>query len=129
DQLLVEVGQRIAGALRPGDTVARLGGDEFAILLPGAHGEAAGELVDAAVTALEAPILVGGHRLVARASVGVAGLDGTADPFEPLRRADVAMYAAKRSGGRCQWFRPELDEQAGAEARLAADLRSALDTA
>src|SRR5262249_39438765 len=49
--------------------------------------------------------------------------------FEPLRRADVAMYVAKRAGGRRQWFRPELDERASAEARLAADLRSALDTA
>jgi diguanylate cyclase (GGDEF)-like protein len=129
DQLLVEVGHRITGALRPGDTVARLGGDEFAILLPGAVGDVAGELIDAVLAALEPAVLIGGHRLVARASVGVAGTDGTANPFEPLRRADVAMYAAKRSGGRCQWFRPELDEQAGAEARLAADLRSALDTA
>jgi diguanylate cyclase (GGDEF)-like protein len=129
DQLLVEVGQRITGALRPGDTVARLGGDEFAILLPGAVGDVAGELIDAVLAAIEPAILIGGHRLVARASVGMAGTDGTADPFEPLRRADVAMYAAKRSGGRCQWFRPELDERASAEARLAADLRNALDAA
>jgi diguanylate cyclase (GGDEF)-like protein len=129
DQLLIEVGRRITGALRPGDTVARLGGDEFAILLPGAVGEVAGDLIDAVLAALEPAILIGGHRLVSRASVGLAGTDGTAEPFEPLRRADVAMYAAKRIGGRCEWFRPELDEQASAEARLAADLRSALDTA
>ncbi len=38
------------------------------------------------------------------------------------------MYAAKRTGGRCQWFRAELDERASAEAGVAADLRSALDS-
>jgi diguanylate cyclase len=128
DQLLVEIGQRITGALRPGDTVARLGGDEFAILLPGARGDVASGLVDAVLAALEPPVVIAGHRLIARASIGLAGTDATADPFEPLRRADVAMYAAKRAGGRPHWFRPELDERAGAEARVAAELRGALDT-
>ncbi|WP_260723300.1 putative bifunctional diguanylate cyclase/phosphodiesterase [Dactylosporangium roseum] len=125
DRLLVAVAARLTGAARGGDTVARLGGDEFAVLLPGAGD------VEARVGALEAalaePFTVGPHRLLVRASIGVADSAGTDDPFEPLRRADVAMYAAKETGGRHVRYTSELDVQATRWAELGAELRGALD--
>jgi diguanylate cyclase len=97
DALLVAVGQRLRTIMRPTDTVVRLGGDEFAVLLPGADSDA-GKTVAARITqAFAEPVLVDGHRLGIKASIGVA--DGELDPSgELLRRADEAMYAAKRGG-------------------------------
>src|SRR3712207_4637590 len=64
DELLRQIGPRIAGALRSSDTVARLGGDEFAILLPAATSASAGAEVGAKVLeALEEPFYVSGVEL------------------------------------------------------------------
>jgi EAL domain-containing protein (putative c-di-GMP-specific phosphodiesterase class I) len=61
------------------------------------------------------------------ASIGSTDGAGTDDPFEMLRRADVAMYAAKRHGDRHRRYDTGLDEQAGTHARIGAELRTALD--
>jgi EAL domain-containing protein (putative c-di-GMP-specific phosphodiesterase class I) len=53
---------------------------------------------------------------------------GVTDPAEIMRRADVAMYAAKERRGRALRYRPDLDERAAEDARLGAQLRIALDT-
>jgi predicted signal transduction protein with EAL and GGDEF domain len=45
-----------------------------------------------------------------------------------LRRADVALYAAKAAGSRCRRYTAELDEQADEVARLGADIRNAIDS-
>ena len=97
DELLVRLSERLAAAVRPGDTVARLGGDEFGMVLARLSGE------DEAVAALDRlrkavgqPVQVGGLPLAPEASVGFAMLpaDGTtADVL--LQRADIAMYVAK----------------------------------
>ena len=90
DQFLVEVGHRLRGVLRGGDTAARFGGDEFVVLCEDVAG--AGEARSVA------------ERIVAevpgRVSVGVAlAALGTEDPDALVRAADAAMYAVKRSGG------------------------------
>ncbi|MEU0563250.1 bifunctional diguanylate cyclase/phosphodiesterase [Dactylosporangium sp. NPDC006015] len=120
DRLLIAVAERLRSVARPGDTVARLGGDEFALLLPGGD-------VAAYAEALERPFQAGSHRLLVRASVGVADCLGTGEEFEPLRRADVAMYAAKKTGGRVLRYDTALDRQASEHAELGAELRTALD--
>ncbi|GAA2615762.1 hypothetical protein GCM10010399_53410 [Dactylosporangium fulvum] len=127
DQLLAAVGKRLGGVLRPGDVVARLGGDEFAVLMPDTGQAAADALVTELATALEEPVFAGEHHLLVQASIGVADAEGTRDPFEILRRADVAMYAAKESSGHQERFRPELDQRAAEVAQLGAQLREALD--
>ena len=79
--------------------------------------------------ALSQPIPAGGHELLVTVSIGLAGSAlADADPAEVLRRADVAMHAAKRDGDPCRYYGPELDRLAGDEARLGAELRTALDT-
>ncbi|GAA2390381.1 putative bifunctional diguanylate cyclase/phosphodiesterase [Dactylosporangium salmoneum] len=127
DQLLAAVGRRLTGVLRPGDVVARLGGDEFAVLMPDTSQDAADALVTELAAALEQPVYAGEHHLLVQAGIGVADAAGTRDPFELLRRADVAMYAAKESQSRRERFRDEFDQRASEHARLGAQLREALD--
>ena len=101
DAVLVEVARRLGEAARRGDTVARLGGDEFVVLceaLP--DGTVALEVARRFVDALGAPFDVEGGALTLSASVGVVPVDErSGDVAAVLRRADAAMYAAKRSGG------------------------------
>jgi diguanylate cyclase (GGDEF)-like protein len=128
DRLIVVLAQRLSGTVCPQATVARLGGDEFAVLVPGTGPEQADHLVDNLVGVLREPVAAGGHQLLVAASFGVTDGTGTDDPFEVLRRAEVAMYAAKDRGDqRCRYTR-ELDEHASAQSRLGAELRTALDT-
>ncbi|GAA3287900.1 hypothetical protein GCM10020218_052400 [Dactylosporangium vinaceum] len=127
DRLLTALAERLTGLVRPGDTVARLGGDEFALYLPRTSAAVADRIVAGIVASLDRPLDAGPHRLLMRASIGVADDADTTDPFEPLRRADVAMYAAKETGGRRLRFSPALDERATSHAQLGAELRTALD--
>jgi diguanylate cyclase (GGDEF)-like protein/PAS domain S-box-containing protein len=100
DVVLKQVAKRLRSRLRDSDTVARLGGDEFALVLPGDDQTGATEAAARLMKALEAPFTVKGKRLAVGASIGVAVFpqDGLyADTL--MRRADEAMYSAKRSGG------------------------------
>jgi diguanylate cyclase len=128
DQLLVAVGQRLVAVLRSTDTVARLGGDEFAILLPDTGVGVANDLVERVLDALQRPVRAGEHELLVGASIGVVDATGVTDPVEVMRRADVAMYAGKDLRGMQVRYRSELDVRATEEARLGAQLRTALDT-
>ncbi|MGZ8648869.1 MAG: putative bifunctional diguanylate cyclase/phosphodiesterase, partial [Solirubrobacteraceae bacterium] len=97
DEVLRQIGPRLAQILREQDTLARLGGDEFAVVLaPGdeATASAAGLRLRAA---LEQSFGVGGIRVHVDASVGIALFpDHARDALGLLQRADVAMYEAKR---------------------------------
>jgi diguanylate cyclase (GGDEF)-like protein len=100
DLLLAEVAQRLVDITRPSDTVARLGGDEFALLL---EDDADGDAVAARVLAevFTVPVRVAHREVPVRASIGVAVLvagELKLGSRELVRRADVAMYSAKRHG-------------------------------
>jgi diguanylate cyclase (GGDEF)-like protein len=128
DALLVVVAQRLRECVRQDDVVARLGGDEFGLLL---HGLRSGEATDvlARITdALSRPVHALGYDLLVRASVGLAEVWPDASPQELLRRADLAMYAAKERGkGRHAVYDLELEQHQAADAQLGAQLRQALD--
>jgi diguanylate cyclase (GGDEF)-like protein len=102
DELLVQVARRIQACIRGSDTVARLGGDEFIVVCPdlpsGGEGVAVitriGEKI---INALNEPLRLEGRELHCSSSIGIAVYpeDGL-EPEELLKRADAAMYEAKR---------------------------------
>ncbi|MFG1607065.1 putative bifunctional diguanylate cyclase/phosphodiesterase [Actinoplanes sp. NPDC049265] len=101
DEVLREVAVRLQDAARPADLVARLGGDEFAVLLTGLPSPAmARHRADSLLAAFDRTIDVDGMRLTVEACGGIALAPGSGGVTELLRRADVAMYQAKRSGQR-----------------------------
>jgi diguanylate cyclase (GGDEF)-like protein len=126
DELLVVVAERVRACLRTGDLAARLGGDEFAVLLEDLESpEAAEAVAERLRVSLRQPVRLAGREFALRASVGLAC--GGDDHDGLLRRADVAMYAAKSAGGdRVERYHPELLARADATAELAADLRTAV---
>ncbi|MFI7540518.1 putative bifunctional diguanylate cyclase/phosphodiesterase [Actinoplanes sp. NPDC049599] len=128
DRLLIAVAERLLRAAGPDALVARMGGDEFAVLLTGRTAAAVDATMARLAGTLHEPVRAGGHDLLVSASIGIADATGTDDAVEVLRRADVAMYAAKRSGGgACRRHTVELDDNADEQARLGAELRTALD--
>jgi diguanylate cyclase (GGDEF)-like protein len=129
DRLLQAVTTRLVGVLRGSDLVARTGGDEFAVLVREATEGTVDAIAERITAVLRQPAEVDNHHLTVAASVGVADSAGTSDPYEVMRRADVAMYAAKRAGtGTHRWYHRHLDDQNGERVRLVQDLRVALET-
>ena len=117
---------RFASPVRP-SWVARPGGDEFVLLVRGPRA-AADELAPSLCRELGQPIEVAGRPIVVGVSIGIAHFpDHGVSSSDLLRRADMAMYAAKaRGGGVAAWFEPALDVQVTERASLVADLRQAL---
>ncbi|MEV0902785.1 EAL domain-containing protein [Actinoplanes sp. NPDC049802] len=125
DELLAAVAERIGAELPADAMAARMGGDEFAVLLPVPCPDRCEDLAVRLRAAIHRPIHAGGQDLLVGASIGIA--DG-GDRVEILRRADVAMYAAKADGGRHRHYAGDLDDRAGEEARMGAELRTALNS-
>lgn len=130
DELLVEAGRRIVGAVRDGDVVARLGGDEFAILAEGIEGaEMSAELGRRVLSALGAPVRMAGRELFPTGSMGIALWHTRYRKGEEmLRDADAAMYRAKGDGrDRCVLFDEEMRNEATRILDTEADLRRAIN--
>ncbi|WP_213451697.1 GGDEF domain-containing protein [Rhizomonospora bruguierae] len=114
DALLVAVAARLRDATDGADAVARLGGDEFAVLLTGADPERCRAVAAAVRGGIRALGITGGDGRLTTASVGLLLFgDAPLCPAEALRRADLALYAAKAAGrDRIAEFGPELAEAA-----------------
>ncbi|WP_414645523.1 putative bifunctional diguanylate cyclase/phosphodiesterase [Arthrobacter sp. LAR12-1-1.1] len=128
DQMLIEVGRRLRACVRPDDVVARLGGDEFVVLLiESLEPEAVAVRI---VDSLRVPVWIDGTMLRPSLSLGIASIgEAAVDASELLRRADVAMYAAKAAGkNRYMRFRPEMLKALVDRNDLEAGLRLAVDS-
>jgi diguanylate cyclase (GGDEF)-like protein len=129
DAVLRTIATRLRGCLRPADTAARLGGDEFAILLGGPlDQQSVDRVVDRVRAQFDVPVDLGDGR-VARigASIGIAvGSLGTEDADRLIRQADIAMYAAKRSGGGSVYYEPGMGDPTSAREEEVADLTRAI---
>jgi diguanylate cyclase (GGDEF)-like protein len=131
DGLLDEVSDRLAGAVREGDTIGRLGGDEFAAVCPAvATTEGARALAERMCEALRAPFHVAGHELYAPASVGcrAVGPGPAPAPDVLLADAEAAMYEAKDAGrDRVAVFAEGTRARVSRRLELAEELRRALE--
>jgi len=128
DLVLQQVGARLRGVLNAADAVSRLGGDEFAVLAPGADGSGASRVAAAILRALEEPFAIEGLPINVEASIGIAlHPDHGADADTLLRRADVAMYAAKQSGNGYAVYASEHDQHTPRRLALMGELRAAIE--
>jgi diguanylate cyclase (GGDEF)-like protein len=130
DQLLRELGPRLVECVGPEGVVARMGGDEFAVL-PAEQTADPEELERYAreiIEVVQRPFEVEQMTLQVGASVGVARfpLDGD-DPHTLLRRADMAMYAAKDANRGVDLYANGLDRDSRQRLSLLSDFRRALD--
>ncbi|MDX2565142.1 bifunctional diguanylate cyclase/phosphodiesterase [Streptomyces sp. TX20-6-3] len=129
DRLLLQIADRLRLALPSGAEAARLGGDEFAVLLPTADSTTSAQRVARHLVAeLSSPLDLDGLTLVLEASAGVAVFpDHALDAEGLLRRADVAMYQAKRDRTGVEVYESKRDSNTPDRLGLLGDLRRALD--
>jgi diguanylate cyclase (GGDEF)-like protein len=124
DQLLIEIGRRLALTLPDNDTVARLGGDEFAVMFTGEATDVAGRIG----TAFETPFVLGDVSIDVDASLGIALYPEHADAADTLmKRADIAMYAAKKDRSGVALYESGRDEHSLRRLSLMMELRQAID--
>jgi len=98
DATLQAFAQRVREQLRSSDQCARYGGEEFAVLLPDATRDKALEIAERLRAAVASQPLLAEPRVDNTVSVGVAWMAEGDSAAELLRRADAALYEAKRSG-------------------------------
>ena len=128
DHLLQETATRLLRELRQSDTAVRLGGDEFAVLLPTvATKEGAETVARKLMRALEEPVMLGDANVRVTASFGAALFPAHGDEVgDLLRRADRAMYEAKRERQGFLVFASRMEEEGDDRLRLQADLERAI---
>ncbi|QES52312.1 GGDEF-domain containing protein [Streptomyces venezuelae] len=129
DRLLLQIAERLRQALPKEAEVARLGGDEFAVLLPATDSTTSAQRVARHLVAeLGSPLDLDGLTLVLEASAGLAVFpDHALDAEGLLRRADVAMYQAKRDRTGVEVYESKRDSNTPDRLGLLGDLRRALD--
>ncbi|MEO8385296.1 MAG: EAL domain-containing protein, partial [Betaproteobacteria bacterium] len=128
DLVLKEVAKRLRSVLRESDSVARLGGDEFAILLPSGEPEHARSVAQKILHSLESPIVIDGQPIDVGTSIGVVYYpEHGEDANMLLRRADIAMYAAKRAKGGFAIYDMRLEDDRQDHLTLLGELRRAID--
>ena len=128
DEVLQLMAHRLRAALEPAILLARLGGDEFAVIVYSVDELAVLEIARELLGQLREPVRIDGIEILPSASVGIATrpLDGV-HGSELLRRADVAMYQAKRQRLGAALYDPLDDEYSKSKLQLAEELRRALD--
>ncbi len=127
DKVIQVIAERLT-ALCPDGLPARLGGDEFALIRQATSLDQLTSDVETIRTALSTPVSCDHNRIAVRLSVGVKVLVSTETNLErTLRRADLALYSAKKRGGDCHVvFEPSLEAAYLERATLASELRVAL---
>lgn len=129
DELICEVAQRLEDARPVGSTVARLGGDEFAVLLPDIPDiSVAEDVATYMLSVLAKSFSAGGVRLVVQASLGISlAPEHGSDVHTLMKKADIALYEAKRERARFCSYRPEKDTHTPQRLSILAELKTAID--
>jgi diguanylate cyclase (GGDEF)-like protein len=130
DRLLAEVGGRLSRVLSDGDTIARMGGDEFGLVLSRVRSVGDAKVVAGRIAeALREPVHLDGVPIGVDASIGIALHPAHGNDLgELIRRADIAMYEAKRTHSGYAVYSPQLDPHTSDRLALASDLRAAIES-
>jgi diguanylate cyclase (GGDEF)-like protein len=127
DELLRETARRLAARVSHPDLLVRLGGDEFALVFPLGAADDGCRIAERILDRVTRPLVIEGVRVRVDASAGIAesnSSDGSVADL--LRRADVAMYAAKGRSSRVERYDPRLDEANRSRLETVQDLDAAL---
>jgi diguanylate cyclase (GGDEF)-like protein len=128
DDLLQQIGARLSKAIPISNTVARVGGDEFAVVAPLLDAvEDASRVASGILKCLEDPFDLSGLTINTQASIGIAlspDHGTTADRL--MQRADMAMYAAKKTKTGCAVYSAELNHNSQRRLFLMGELRRAI---
>jgi c-di-GMP-specific phosphodiesterase len=129
DLLLVAAAERLAAAVRPGDTVARFGGDEFTVVCEDVDAGDAERVAVRLARQLSRPFQLADRHFYVSASIGIALGGAEARPEALLRDADAAMYRAKEQGRqRIEVFDERLRSATLERLEIETALRRAVDT-
>ncbi len=129
DRVLAVTGERIAYALRAGDTAGRVGGDEFVLVCATSSAtEEAALLATRLLRAIGEPIDIDGQPVTVGASIGISMYPADGETgSELIRKADSAMYVAKQSGRNLfHIYREEAHSSIVAAIALEAELQAAV---
>ena len=120
DLLLKEVTKRLQDCLRKSDVPARMGGDEFTVILTQIANTQDAEIVaQRIVESIARPYYIGGHECKIGVSIGITLYPSDGDDMEELlRKADFAMYNAKKAGNDVRFFLHDETGMAAEENRM-----------
>jgi len=138
DRAIQQISRRLLACFREEDTVARIGGDEFTVIIERLSGPAQlTHVLDRVVASLRTPVLIDGNRIEMEASIGAiihdgsdkhAGSPGGRTAEDLIRKADAAMYQAKRrTGTRFHIFDPNVDQDGSTRLKQHQELRQAIE--
>lgn len=130
DYLLREVADRMRDVVPPSSVIARLGGDEFGIcvVFEPEYPESVDRIAEDLVEALARPVIIADSEQTVTASVGISRPELDCDSIDMLiRRADIALYAAKKNGRNgFNWFESGMEVELRSRNSLEGDIRSAI---
>lgn len=131
DALICEITAHLQSILKPGDVLARMGGDEFAIVMRDIKDRVDVEtLCRDILSVISRPFDVLGGQAVVGVSIGVAIAPAAGlDRCELARKADIALYQAKKNGGlHFEFFTEDMSQTVQKRRDLERDLRRALES-
>jgi diguanylate cyclase (GGDEF)-like protein len=128
DELLVELGSRLGQALPANALLTRLGGDEFGVVVPEATEPDALRVAERVRTSIGELFVLDGLPVAVEGSIGIALCPEDGEDVDTLlRRADVAMYAAKERRLGIARYEPSFETTSAERLALMAELGHALD--
>lgn len=130
DLLLREIADRMRDVVPPSSVIARLGGDEFGVCMvfEPEYPESVDHIAEDLVETLARPVPIGDSAQTVTASIGISRPERDCDSIDMLmRRADIALYAAKKNGRNgYSWFENGMEVELRSRNSLEGDIRAAI---